>query len=235
MKKIIVTGATKGIGKAIVEIFAKEGFDIAVCSRTQADLEQLKKEINSSYPDCQLLIKEADMSKKKEVLAFADFVKANWETVDILVNNAGAYIPGDIHNEEEGVLETLIETNLYSAYYLSRAILPLMLAQKQGHVFNMCSIASLLAYPNAGSYSITKFAMLGFSKVLREEMKDKGIRVTSILPGATWSNSWAGFEAPEDRLMQAEDIAKVVLNAWQLSPSAVVEDVVIRPQLGDLG
>lgn len=98
----------------------------------------------------------------------------------------------------------------------------------------MCSIASKIAYPNGGSYSISKFALLGFSKVLREELKPTGIKVTSILPGATWSNSWAGVDLPEDRLMQAHDIAIPVWSALSMSPSAVVEEITIRPQLGDL-
>jgi short-subunit dehydrogenase len=128
----------------------------------------------------------------------------------------------------------MTETNLYSAYYLTRSVVPIMLPQKSGHIFNMCSIASLIAYPNGGAYSITKFALLGFSKVLREELKEKGIRVTSIMPGATWSNSWAGVDLPKERLMEAEDIASAILNAWKMGPSAVVEEVIIRPQLGDL-
>ena len=158
----------------------------------------------------------------------------NWETLDILVNNAGVFIPGEIHKEPDGTLENQIETNLYSAYYLTRELLPIMLPQKSGHIFNMCSIASFMAYPNGGSYSISKFAMLGFSKVLREEMKEKGIRVTSIIPGATWSNSWAGVDLPKERLMQANDIAIAVMGAWKMSPSAVVEELIVRPQLGDL-
>jgi short-subunit dehydrogenase len=131
-------------------------------------------------------------------------------------------------------LETLMEVNLYSAYYLTRAVLPLMLPQRAGHIFNMCSIASIIAYPNGGSYTISKFALLGFSKSLREEMKPKGIKVTAILPGATWTDSWRGADFPENRLMQASDIAKAVWAAYQMSGAAVVEELVIRPQLGDL-
>jgi len=128
----------------------------------------------------------------------------------------------------------MIETNLYSAYHLSRAIVPNMITNGHGHIFNMCSIASKIAYPNGGSYSISKFALLGFSKVLREELKTQNIKVTSIMPGATWSASWEGVELPESRLMQAEDIAKVVWTALEMSPSAVIEDITLRPQLGDL-
>ena len=150
------------------------------------------------------------------------------------MNNAGVFLPGALGEEAEGGLEQMINTNLYSAYHLTRAILPAMLPQKKGHIFNMCSIASKIAYPNGGSYSISKFALLGFSKVLREELKEEGIKVTAILPGATWSNSWAGVELPESRLMQANDIAIAVVAALKMSPSAVVEDIVIRPQLGYL-
>ncbi len=231
---IVITGGTKGIGLAIAHAFAKEGFDLAICSRSETDLNAFQETFQESYPDIEILTKETDMSKKNQVLAFADFVKGKWSSVDILMNNAGIFLPGEIHKEEDGVLESQIETNLYSAYYLTRALLPIILSQKKGHIFNMCSIASFMAYPNGGSYSISKFALLGFSKVLREELKDKGIKVTSIMPGATWSNSWAGVDLPKERLMQANDIAIAVMSAWKMSPSAVVEDIVLRPQLGDL-
>lgn len=231
---IVITGATKGIGLAIAHTFAKEGFDLAVCSRSATDLEGFKATFSAAYPDIEILAKATDMSKKEEVLAFADFVKTHWKTLDVLVNNAGVFLPGEIHKEEEGVLESQIETNLYSAYYLTRALLPTILPQQKGHIFNMCSIASFMAYPNGGSYSISKFALLGFSKVLRAELQDKGIKVTSIMPGATWSNSWAGVDLPQSRLMEANDIAIAVMSAWKMSPSAVVEDIVLRPQLGDL-
>jgi short-subunit dehydrogenase len=231
---IIITGATKGIGKAIADKFAAQGFNLAICSRHQDDLKLFKAEMQSKYPGIEVLTKVADMRKKKDVLAFADFIKKNEWEIDVLVNNAGVFIPGEISQEEDGALELMMETNLYSAYHLTRALLPVMLQKGSGHIFNMCSIASLIAYPNGGSYSISKFALLGFSKVLREELKTKGIKVTSIMPGATWSASWAGVDLPESRLMQADDIAIAVWSAWTMSPSAVVEDIVVRPQLGDL-
>ncbi|MEM1322827.1 MAG: SDR family oxidoreductase [Bacteroidota bacterium] len=230
----IITGATKGIGRAITDTFAKEGFNLAICSRTMEDLEAYKAELQARHPDIEILIKACDMRQKAEVLAFADFIKTQWKQVEVLVNNAGVFLPGEIHKEEQGVLELQIETNLYSAYYLSRAILPIMLPFQKGHVFNLCSIASIMAYPGGGSYSISKFALLGFSKVLRAELQDKGIKVTSVMPGATWSNSWAGVDLPESRLMPAEDIAKAVWGAYDTSPSTVIEEILLRPQLGDL-
>ena len=233
-RKAVITGATKGIGRAIAESLASEGYDIAVCSRSQEDLEAMQKDFALRFPQVGFLMQIADVSKKEDVLSFAQTIDNQWHRVDVLVNNAGTYLPGAIHTEGEGRLETLIETNLYSAYYLTRALLPLMIDQKKGAIFNMCSVASTTAYPNGGSYSISKFALLGFSKNLREELKPHGIKVTAILPGATWSNSWAGFDAPEERLMQARDIAEVIMSALRMSAGAVIEDIVLRPQLGDL-
>ena len=230
----IITGASKGIGKAIAEIFAQNSINLALCARGIEDLDTLRNSLLKEYPDLIIEIFQVDVSDKTEVAAFAERVLKIFKKVDILVNNAGVFLPGEILHEEEGHLQKQIETNLYSAYNLSRAIVPSMVENKKGHVINMCSVASQIAYPNGGSYSISKFALLGFSKVLREELKEKNIRVTSILPGATWSNSWAGVDLPESRLMQASDIAKVVYTAIDLSDAAVMEDIVIRPQLGDL-
>ena len=232
--KIIITGGTKGIGRAIANVFADQNFDIAVCSRTKADLEEMEKSLTASNSKINVLTQVCNMQNKSEVLAFADLIKEKWGDFDVLINNAGVFLPGAIAEEEDGNLEMMIETNLYSAYYFTRALLPTLVKKGKGHIFNMCSIASQIAYPNGGSYSISKFALLGFSKVLREELKEKGIKVTSILPGATWSNSWAGVDLPQERLMQANDIALSVWNAYSLSPSAVVEEIVLRPQLGDL-
>ncbi len=110
-----------------------------------------------------------------------------------------------------------------------------MKAVKKGHIFNLCSTASHKAYPNGGSYSITKFALLGFSKNLREEMKPHGVKVTSISPGPVLTASWEGFDGPEDRLMEPADVASMLWAAYNLSPQAVIEDILMRPQLGDLG
>lgn len=222
-KTIVVTGGTKGIGRAIVDKFAQEGFTVLTCARTKEE----------NFPENVHFFK-ADMSKKAEVLAFADFVKATVNQVDILVNNTGFFLPGQIHNEEEGTIEAMIETNLYSAYHLTRALVGEMIERKEGYIFNICSTASITAYTNGGSYCISKFAMLGMSKVLREELKPHHVRVTSILPGATLTNSWAGVELPAERFIAPEDIAQVVWTAYNLPDSTVLEEILMRPMLGDL-
>ena len=229
----VITGATKGIGLAIAEIFASKGFDLAICSRSSEQLDKTAQYIAEKF-GVKVVYLAADLSSQDEAKKFGAFAQRHLQRIDVLINNAGVYIGGEIENEPDGTLESMINTNLYSAYHLTRALLPEMRVNQKGHIINMCSIASKIAYPNGGSYSISKFALLGFSKVLREELKEKGIKVSSILPGATWSNSWAGVDLPKDRIMDASEIAKIVWACYDLADNVVVEDITIRPMLGDL-
>ncbi len=231
---IIITGGTKGIGRAIAHTFARQGFNLALCARTLKDLKAFKKELEAEFPNIEVLIKKTDMSKKADVVAFAKYVIKTWKKIDILVNNAGVFLSGEILKEKSGLLEKQINTNLYSAYHMSRAIAPVMVKQKSGYIFNMCSIASKIVLPQCSSYCISKFALYGFSKALRDELKDKGVKVTSILPGATWSNAWTGADFPEDRLMNPLDVGEAIWSAFNMSSATVVEEILLRPQLGDL-
>ncbi len=154
--------------------------------------------------------------------------------VDILVNNAGTFTPGSIVEEPDGTLELMMETNLYSAYYATKRLYSMIEQSDHGHIINISSIAGVTAYPNGGAYGISKFAMQGFSKNLRSELMQKGVRVTSVLPGATWTASWEGSGVERDRIMEADDIAEAVMSAIRMGPKAVVEEVIVRPQLGDL-
>lgn len=233
-KLIVVTGGTKGIGKAIVQKFALEGFDVAVCARNANELTKLKDELNKIHTSVKIYTMPADMADKIQVVAFAGFIQNLNQPVDILVNNAGYFIPGSIATEKDGALEDMMHANVYSAYYMTRGIIDQMKERKSGHIFNMCSIASIKAYSNGGSYAITKFALLGFSKCLREELKEVGIRVTAILPGATKTASWDGVDLPDDRFMSSEDVAETIYAAYSISTRSVVEEIIIRPQLGDI-
>ena len=233
-KTIIVTGGTKGIGRAIIFKFAAQGFNIITCARNLANLESLKLELKESFPLISTSVFQADLSQSAEVKSFSDFVKSKTKAIDVLVNNTGVFEPGDLLSEDDGKLELMMNTNLYSAYHLSRNLVPQMVSKKRGDVFNICSVASLKAYPGGGSYSISKFALYGFSQGLREELKPHGIRVTSVIPGATFTASWEGVDLPEDRFIKAEDVADAIWSAHNLSRQTVIEDLVIRPQLGDI-
>lgn len=229
----MITGASKGIGKAIAEQFAAEGHTLFICSRGEASLYQTQEELLTRFPQATIKAMPANMGDKTAVQAFANWVLASGQP-DILINNAGQFIPGSIHNEADGVLEAMLTMNLQSAYWLTRALLPAMMEQRSGQVFNICSIASLNAYPNGGSYGISKYALLGFSRNLREEMKPYGVKVTAVMPGAAYTASWEGSGIDPKRMMTANDIATLVIAASKLSPGACVEDIVMRPQLGDL-
>jgi short-subunit dehydrogenase len=230
----VITGASRGIGKAVAQTLALHGFDLYLCSRNEEHLLQTIEELKTDYPNISIDGKAMDLGKKNEAKLFGEWVLNNTDTIDVLVNNAGSFIPGNVYNEPEGALENMMEVNLYSAYHLTRTLLPRMMEQRASHIFTICSIASLDAYPNGGAYSISKFALLGFTRNLREELKNYGIKVTAVIPGAVYTDSWKGSGVSEKRIMEANDIARMVYVATQLSPQAVVEDIVMRPQLGDL-
>ena len=231
---IVVTGGTKGIGKAIIERFAAQNFNIITCARNEYELIELQKDIGITYPQSSLRIFVADLSKKEDVLVFVSFIKSLNNPVDVLVNNVGVFESGQTHSEADGVLEKMMETNLYSAYYLSRGLIGGMIDNEKGHIFNMCSTASVMAYTNGGAYCISKFALYGFTKLLREELKTKGVKVTAILPGATFTPSWDGSDLPPSRLMPPQDVATAIWSAYCLSERTVIEEIILRPQLGDL-
>lgn len=230
---VIITGASRGIGKAVAEIFASNNHNLWLTSLSESRLYKTMDEIGTKYPGIKLKAKPFDISKKEKAKEFGNWCLQTIGSVDVLVNNAGSFTGGSVHIEEEGALEEMIETNLYSAYHLTRVLLPTMIKKNNGHIFNMCSIAGLKAYLNGGSYSISKFALHGFSVNLREELKPYNIKVTTVFPGAAYTDSWAGH-VKKERIMETTDIAKMIYAAFQLSPQACVEDIILRPQLGDL-
>lgn len=233
MPYAIISGGTQGIGKATAEKLLSNGYSVAICARNPEDLQELTAVWKAQYPAAQVLAIPTDMTKKEEVLDFAKAVLDIFPVIDVLVNNAGTYYPGNIATEPDGQLENLMALNMYSAYYLTRAVLPAIKKNGKGHIFNMCSIASLRAYPNGGAYSISKYALLGFSENLRLELVPDKIKVTSICAGAVYTRSW-GDSVDPNRIMKPEDIADSIWSALSLSTQANIDTIIIRPQQGDL-
>jgi short-subunit dehydrogenase len=230
----IITGASRGIGKAVARIFGLHGYNLFLCSKNEEHLLQTVEELQTGFPDISIKAQAFDLGEKQQAQLFGEWVINTADTVDVLVNNVGTFIQGNISDEPDGALEEMLHVNLYSTYHTTRTLLPKMMAGKNGHIFTMCSIASLAAYPNGGAYSISKYALLGFTKNLRRELMPHNIKVTAVIPGAVYTDSWKESGVDENRIMEAEDIAIMIYNASRLSPQATVEEIVIRPQLGDL-
>jgi short-subunit dehydrogenase len=238
-KNVIITGASRGIGKALATVFASSGYNLYLASLNAVALYKTMEELLTRFPGVTIKAKPFDLSIKNEVIALGDWILDQNISIDILINNAGSFQPGNVHDEPDGTLESQLAINLYSAYHLTRKLVPAMILQskeagRSSHIFNMCSIASLQAYNNGGAYSISKFALYGFNKNLREELKPYGIKVTAVVAGAVMTDSWEGFDNSNHRIMEAEDIARMVLAATQLSMQACTEEILLRPVLGDL-
>lgn len=223
----IITGATRGIGKAIALKLAEHGFNLAICSRKNQELENFAKELKST--GVRIFTFKADCSVKEEVYAFCNAVQEQMGTVDVLVNNAGAYLPGSLLDEADDKLEKQLNLNLNAAYYLSKYFGKMMRGQQSGHIFNICSIAAKTVVENGGSYSVTKSALLSLNHVLREELSKYNVKVTAILPGSTLTSSWEGTEIPPERFVQPEDIADTLYTILNLSKGVNVDEVVLKP------
>jgi short-subunit dehydrogenase len=238
-KYVIITGASRGMGKSMAMLFASRGYHLRLSARGEDALRKTAEEIISLNPDIQVIWKAEDLSNKEGAERLGEWLLEQNTPIDILINNAGTFVPGSVYNEPEGALDHMLSLNLYAAYHLTRKLLPLMMKQSdvdgsRGHIFNICSIAALKAYANGGAYSISKYALNGFSKNLREELKPYLIKVTTVFPGAVLTDSWGDFDNSSRRIMEADDIAKMVYAASCLTPQACVEEILIRPQLGDL-
>lgn len=224
MRVAVVSGGTKGIGRAICELLLANDFFVHCSARN----------IDRSFTHDYLMQHKIDMSSKEETQQFAKAVLAHSQCVDILVNNVGVFMPGKLMEEEDGSFETQINTNLASTYHLTRSIISGIKKSTKPYIFNICSTASITPYLNGGSYCISKYAQLGLTKVLREELKSDRIKVSAVMPGATLTNSWAESDLPPERFTDPTSVAKLIWTAYELSDTTVMEEILIRPMDGDI-
>ncbi len=230
----IVTGATKGIGRALVMHLAANNYNVALCARNDSDIQILLEELREKYPDSSFYGLAADLENQADVERFANFILKNLGTADVLVNNAGLFIPSGLMQEESDTLERQMKVNVYTPHFLSKFFVKKLTGGNSGHIFNICSIASLTPLISSASYSITKAALLTLTKLLREELLSSGIKVTAVLPGATLTDSWSGTTLPPERFVLANDVAKAVLNCLSMSAGANVDEIIIRPLKGEI-
>lgn len=229
----VITGASRGIGFAIAQKFASEGFNLFIGGTNLETISKVSNQFELDY-GIKCGFYAADLSMVENCKSFCSAVIKSYPQIHVLVNNAGVFLGGKMMEEDEGQLLKMMNTNLFSAYHVTKNLWEFFAKNAKSHVFNLCSIASFTAYPAGGSYSITKFALLGFSKSLRLEGMEKGINVSSVMPGATLTDSWSGVDLPESRFMKPTDISDVIFTAWKINDSTVMEEIVLRPILGDL-
>jgi 3-oxoacyl-[acyl-carrier protein] reductase len=223
----VISGATKGVGKALAIALAKEGFSLALNARNKNDLEQLQSELLRNYSS-NVFIYVGDLSDKDSALDFSTKVLSEFKNIDVLINNVGKYDLDKI--TDDGVdLDDMMKTNLNSAYYLTKYLSINMCKNGKGHIFNICSVLSLMPRSTAATYTISKHALKGFNDVLREEMREYGVKVTAIYPGSINTSSWEGIVAPKELFVQPDDIVNIVKTCLHTSKNANIEEIVIKP------
>ncbi len=231
---VLITGASQGIGAAIANVFSAEirGVRLALVARSEKNLRAVARAAERLGAEVEIF--PADVSDEKSVASLAKAVAKRFGAVEVLINNAGSFAGAPLTKMSVAEFDRLLAANLRSVFLVSRAFLPAMIKRRRGDVFNMSSIAGLDAYPGGAGYSAAKFGVTGLSKVMRAELRDKGVRVCCVFPGATVSPSWKGSGISPARMMPAEDVARAFLDVYRLSRRTVVEEIVLRPQLGDV-
>jgi NAD(P)-dependent dehydrogenase (short-subunit alcohol dehydrogenase family) len=229
---IVITGASQGIGAAVAEVFAREHpCRLGLLARNLENLEKVATACRESGSDAQAYA--CDVTDEESVASVAGQVLEGLGPPEVLINNAGRFLGMPFLETTTEQFDELIAANLRSVFLISKAFLPSMVLQRRGHIFNMSSIAGLNPYPGGTAYCSAKFGVTGLSKVMRREMMEYGIRVTTVFPGATFTPSWQGAGVSEDVMMPAEDVAQAFFDAWRLGGRTVVEDLVLRPVGGD--
>lgn len=225
--KAVISGATRGVGRAITEQLAKENFELILIARNKKALDELIDLLESSGVKVHGLA--LDLSKQQSFQQLSN--KASLlNGVTTIVNNLGVYSTQSAENISIDQLQHQLEVNLYSAIQLTQTLLDDSLPQCVNTIINIGSVMSIHASPHAADYSISKHAFKGWNDSLRERLRAKEIKVSAIYPGSINTSSWDGIDAPRDEMIQADDIAKAISYLLSLSKNALVEEIHISPQ-----
>ena len=224
-KNALITGAGKGIGKAVAIALAKEGVNIVLIARTQADIDEVAQEINTY--DVKTLALTADVADINSVNLAIEKAIASFQTIDILINNVGIAAFGKFLELEPSEWERIIQVNLMGVYYVTRAILPNMIERQTGDIINISSTAGLNGNALTSAYSASKFALLGLTDSLMQEMRKHNIRVTALTPSTVATDMAKELNLTDgnpEKVMQAEDIAELLIAQLKLNRRVFIKN-----------
>lgn len=232
-KKVVwITGSGRGIGKAAAVAFAGEGAQVVVSSRSPDEIKAVVSEIKQA--GFQALAIPCDVSQNDQVENLTKHVIRKFGKIDILVNNAGLGLFSKIIETNEEDWEAMMNVNVKGAFLCSQAVLPHMINNSSGHIINVVSVAGKQPFSNCGGYCASKYAMLGFTDVLRLETRNYGIKVTAFLPGATNTAIWGDADVNRSKMMRPGEVAQVIVSICLDGAGALQEEVVMRPLGGDI-
>lgn len=224
-KNALITGAGKGIGKAIAIALAKEGVNVILISRTQADVDQLSAEVSSL--GVKALALSADVSDITSINTAVEKALAEFTNIDILINNAGIAAFGKFLELEPAAWEKIIQVNLMGTYYTTRAVLPNMMERQTGDIINISSTAGLNGNALTSAYSASKFAVLGLTDSLMQEMRKHNIRVTALTPSTVATDLALDLNLTDgnpEKVMQPEDIAELIIAQLKLNRRVFIKN-----------
>jgi 3-oxoacyl-[acyl-carrier protein] reductase len=224
-KTALITGAGKGIGRAIALALAAEGVHVGLLSRTKKDLQNLSDELNAKGHSCNMVI--ADVSDIQSVNTAVSSLINEMGNIDILINNAGIGKFGKFLELEPAIWEEQIKVNLFGVYYVTRAVLPQMIERQTGDIINISSTAGLKGSALTSAYSASKFGVMGLTESLMQEVRKHNIRVTAMTPStvvtdlAIRSNL---LNNNEEKVMHPEDLAELIVAQLKLNRRVFVKD-----------
>jgi 3-oxoacyl-[acyl-carrier protein] reductase len=224
-KNALITGAGKGIGKAVAIALAKEGVNVILVARTQSDLDQVAQEVNALGVKSLTLI--ADVANINSVNAAVEKALTEFKTIDILINNAGIAAFGKFLELEPEAWERIIQVNLMGTYYATRAVLPNMIERQTGDIINISSTAGLSGNALTSAYSASKFAVLGLTESLMQEVRKYNIRVTALTPSTVATDMAKELKLTDgnpDKVMQAEDMAELIIAQLKLNRRVFIKN-----------
>ena len=225
-KKAIITGGSRGLGKATAIAFANQGIDVAITGRNEANLKETVAElkalgVNATYA-------AFDIGNYDEVKKGIQEIMITFKTVDILVNNAGIAAFGSVLEMDVNQWQSIIQTNVMGMYYVTKEVLPYLIANNQGDIFNVSSTAGLAGNPNTSAYSASKFAVIGMSESLMKEVRKNNIRVCTLTPSTIASDMsiQLGIASKDstETVLQPEDFAELIVSALQLPRRALLKN-----------